>query len=141
MTALENLFDAIWGNPTLLWSLGLVSFFSFFASLILIPYLVVRIPYDYFSESERQPSPWAEKHVLVRCVVLLIKNLLGFVFILLGLAMLVLPGQGLLTLLIGVLLLNFPGKYRFERWLIQQPSVNKAVSWLRQRAGRRPLEF
>ena len=79
--------------------------------------------------------------MLVRCVVLLIKNLLGFVFILLGLAMLVLPGQGLLTLLIGVLLLNVPGKYRFERWLIQQPSVNKAVSWLRQRAGRRPLEF
>ena len=102
---------------------------------------MVRIPYDYFSESERQPSAWAEKHVLIRCLVLLIKNLLGFIFVLLGLAMLVLPGQGLLTLLIGVLLLNFPGKYRFERWLIQQPSVNKAVAWLRQRAGRRPLKF
>lgn len=141
MTALQNLFDAIWGNPTLLWSLGAVSLFSFVASLFLIPFLVVRIPYDYFSENERQPAPWAKQHVVIRAMVLLIKNLLGMIFILLGLAMLVLPGQGLLTLLIGVLLLNFPGKYRFERWLIQKPSVNKAVDWLRQRAGRRPLEF
>jgi membrane protein YdbS with pleckstrin-like domain len=141
MTALQNLFDAIWGNPTLLWSLGLVSLFSFVASLFLIPFLVVRIPYDYFSESKRQPAPWAERHVVVRCVVLMVKNLLGMIFVLLGLAMLVLPGQGLLTLLIGVLLLNFPGKYRFERWLIQKPSVNKAVAWLRRRAGRKPLEF
>lgn len=141
MTAIENLFDAIWGNPTLLLSLGLFSLFSFIASLFLIPFLVVRIPYDYFAESKRQPSPWAEQHVVIRWVVLLVKNLLGIVFVVLGLAMLVLPGQGLLTLLIGVLLLNFPGKYRFERWLIQKPSVSKAVAWLRQRAGRRPLEF
>jgi hypothetical protein len=141
MTALQNLFDAIWGNPTMLLSLGLISLFSFVASLLLIPFLVVRIPYDYFAESKRQPAPWAEQHMVIRCVVLLVKNLFGVVFILLGLAMLVLPGQGLLTLLIGVLLVNFPGKYRFERWLIQKPSVNKAVAWLRQRAGRRPLEF
>lgn len=141
MTALQDVFDAIWGNPTMLWSLGLISLFSFVASLFLIPFLVVRIPYDYFAESKRQPAPWAEQHMAIRCVVLLVKNLFGVIFILLGLAMLVLPGQGLLTLLIGVLLLDFPGKYRFERWLIQQPAVNKAVAWLRQRAGRRPLEF
>lgn len=141
MTALQNLFNAIWGNPTLLLSLGLISLFSFVASLFLIPFLVVRIPYDYFAESKRQPAPWAERHVIIRWLVLLVKNLFGIVFVLLGLAMLVLPGQGLLTLLIGVLLLNFPGKYRFERWLIQKPSVNKAVGWLRRRAGRKPLEF
>lgn len=141
MTALENLFDAIWGNPTILWSLGLVSLVSFVVSLFLIPFLIVRIPDDYFAESKRHPSPWAQHHVLIRWVILLFKNLFGLLFILLGLAMLVLPGQGLLTLLIGILLLNFPGKYRFERWLIQQPSVYKGVAWLRQRAGRAPLEF
>jgi hypothetical protein len=79
--------------------------------------------------------------VIVRWIIKLVKNLLGVVFILLGLAMLVLPGQGLLTLLIGVLLLNFPGKYRFERWLIQRPSIFRAVAWLRQRAGREQLEI
>jgi hypothetical protein len=141
MTALQNLFDLIWGNETLLLWLGIVSLVSFVASLFLIPFLVVRIPVDYFSETKRQPSAWAEQHVIVRWIIKLVKNLLGVVFILLGLAMLVLPGQGLLTLLIGVLLLNFPGKYRFERWLIQRPSIFRAVSWLRQRAGREQLEI
>lgn len=141
MTALQNLFDLIWGNEALLLWLGIVSLISFIASLILIPFLVVRIPVDYFAETKRQPSPWAEQHVVVRWIILLLKNLFGAVFILLGLAMLVLPGQGLLTLLIGVLLLNFPGKYRFERWLIQRPSVFRGVAWLRRRAGREQLEI
>ena len=141
MTALEQLFEAIWGNPTILLSLGLISAFSFVASLFLIPFLIVRIPADYFAETQRHPSPWAKHHVLIRWGVLVFKNLFGVLFILLGLAMLVLPGQGLLTLLIGILLLNFPGKYRFERWLIKQPAVNKGVAWLRERAGRQPLEF
>lgn len=141
MTALQNLFDFIWGNETLLLWLGIFSFVSFVASLFLIPFLVVRIPVDYFAETKRQSSVWAEQHIIVRWIIKLVKNLLGGVFILLGLAMLVLPGQGLLTLLIGVLLLNFPGKYRFERWLIQRPSIFRAVAWLRQRAGREQLEL
>lgn len=44
MTALQNLFDMIWGNETLLLWLGIVSVISFVASLFLIPFLVVRIP-------------------------------------------------------------------------------------------------
>lgn len=141
VTALQNLFDTIWGNETLLLMLGLVSFLSFIATLFLIPFLIVRIPVDYFAETKRHPSPWAERHVVIRWTVLVMKNLFGVVFALLGLAMLVLPGQGLLTLLVGVLLLNFPGKYRFERWLVRRPSVFKGVAWLRRRAGREPLEF
>lgn len=141
MTALQNLFDMIWGNETLLLWLGIVSVISFVASLFLIPFLVVRIPVDYFAETRRQPSSWAEQHIVVRWIIRLFKNLFGVVFILLGLAMLVLPGQGLLTLLIGVLLLNFPGKYRVERWLIQRPSIFRAVAWLRRRAGSEQLEM
>ncbi len=141
MAALQDMFHVIWENETLLLMLGLVSFVFFVASLFLIPFLVVRIPVDYFAEQKRQTSPWAEQHVVIRLGVLVVKNFLGVLFIVLGLAMLVLPGQGLLTLLIGVLLLNFPGKYRVERWLIQRPSIYKGVAWLRRRAGREPLEF
>lgn len=141
ITVFENLFDSLWGNETLLLMLGLGSLVFFVASLFLIPFLVVRIPVDYFAESKRQTSPWAEQHIVIRWAVLIVKNIFGLVFVLLGLAMLVLPGQGLLTLLIGVLLLNFPGKYTFERWLIQRPSVHRAVAWLRRRAGQPPLQF
>jgi UPF0716 family protein affecting phage T7 exclusion len=70
-----------------------------------------------------------------------LKNLLGFVFVAAGIAMLVLPGQGLLTIFIGILLLDFPGKRAVERWLVRLPRVLQAANWIRQRYGRPPFEF
>ncbi|MCC5797477.1 MAG: hypothetical protein JJU48_09165 [Methylophaga sp.] len=128
-------------SPTVMWSLGIASVLGFVGSLILIPWLVVRIPVDYFSDKERHQVPWAEQHQLIRWILLVMKNLLGMVFLIMGLVMLVLPGQGLLTILIALFLLNFPGKYRLERKIFMMSSVRQAVDWLRNRAGKQPLRF
>nr|WP_206063674.1 hypothetical protein [Oceanimonas sp. MB9] len=56
-------------------------------------------------------------------------------------SLLVLPGQGLLTILIALVLLSFPGKYRLERRLFMVPTVRNTVNWLRRRAERPPLIF
>jgi len=56
-----------------------------------------------------------------------------------GIIMLVLPGQGIFTILIGIMLLNFPGKYRLERWIVARRPVLRSINWLRRRAGRAPL--
>ena len=56
-----------------------------------------------------------------------------------GIAMLVLPGQGLLTLLVGFLLIDFPGKYRFEKWLVARRWVLQPINWLRLRRHQMPL--
>jgi hypothetical protein len=138
---LNALLEQIWNNEALLWLLGMLSLLSLFASLVLIPFLVVRIPVDYFSEKKRQPMPWAHQHVVIRWIVLVLKNVIGLFFLLLGIAMLFLPGQGLLMMFIGILLLNFPGKYRLQRWLVRRPSVRNAVNWLRRRSGKPPLRF
>jgi hypothetical protein len=53
--------------------------------------------------------------------------------------MLLLPGQGLLTILVGILITEFPGKYRLARWIITRRRVLSAINWLRKRAGREPL--
>jgi len=53
-----------------------------------------------------------------------------------GIAMLVLPGQGVLTIVIGIMLLDFPGKYRFERSLAARRPVLRSINWLRRRANR-----
>lgn len=110
------------------------------ASLIFIPLAVVRIPPDYFAHSTRPPGLGIDRHPVVRAAHRLGKNALGLAFIVMGVAMLVLPGQGLLTILIGVLLLDFPGKYRFEKWLVSRPGLLRAINWLRRRARRPPLE-
>jgi len=61
--------------------------------------------------------------------------------ILAGIAMLVLPGQGLLSILIGVTLLNFPGKYALERRIVGRPAVSRTLNRIRARARRPPLEI
>ncbi len=131
--------EQFWNNETLLLMLGSVSLLSLLFSLFVIPLVVVRIPVDYFAEQERHLLPWARRHMVIRWLGLILKNFAGTVFITLGIAMLFLPGQGLLTMFIGILLLNFPGKYRLERWVIRQPSVLNSANWLRVKAGRPPL--
>ena len=118
----------------LLWATAL-SLVALVASLIGIPWVVTRLPHDYFSRSERAVWRKSSDEPVFAVVLGLLKNLLGLVLVLLGLVMLVTPGQGLLTLLAGLLLMNFPGKYRLERWLVMRPGVLRGLNWLRGRRG------
>ncbi len=123
----------------LLWASGL-SLVGVVATVIGVPWVVARLPQDYFNQSHRAvwrssaDEPWFAR------VLGGVKNVLGAVLVLLGVVMLVTPGQGLLTLLVGLLLMNFPGKYQLERWLVQRPGVLRALDWLRGRSGQPPLD-
>jgi hypothetical protein len=139
--SLFGLIESNTSNEPLLWTLGVISLMTFCASLLIIPWLVVRIPVDYFAEEKRHFVSFRDHHPVLRIILLVLKNLVGVVFIFLGIGMLVLPGQGLLTILLGIIFLNFPGKYRLERWFIRLPHVHRAVDWLRRRSGRKPLIF
>ena len=64
------------------------------------------------------------------------KNLLGIIFVIAGIMMLALPGQGLLTIIIGLVLMDFPGKYHAERWVISRHSILRTTNWIRKKAGK-----
>jgi len=119
---------------------GLLSAVMFIGTLSAIPWLVARMPVDYFVGPRRVTQPEARRPVLAFFRRLL-RNTLGLVLVVAGLAMLVLPGQGILTLLLGVALIDFPGKRRLEQRLLRQRHVRKSLQWLRKRAGRDPLQF
>ena len=134
------MFNWITINEATIWYLAAFSIASFIGTLLLVPVLVIRIPKDYFAEIKRHRwEPWAHEHPLIRWSLLIAKNSLGYIIIILGIAMLVLPGQGVLTILIGVMFINFPGKYRLERWVVMRAPVLNTINKLRQRAGRAPL--
>jgi hypothetical protein len=133
------MFQWIQNNELFLLWLTIFSVITFVGSLIAVPVLVARIPTDYFADSTKHGTIWADHHPIIRWMLIVAKNLLGYVLIMAGILMLVLPGQGMLTILIGVLFLNFPGKYRLERWIISQGLVLQSINWLRQRAGKDPL--
>ena len=125
-------------ETAIMWIAG-ASIVAFIATLIAVPWLIVRIPSDYFAHGRRPRKRWANRHPVVRGALLAGKNLRGYILLAAGIAMLVLPGQGILTMLLGFILVDLPGKYRLERWLVARPLVLKTINLLRRRAGRDPL--
>ncbi len=119
--------------------LAWVSIGFFFISIAIIPYLVIKMPEDYFLERFRVRVSKKSVHPIIAQLLTGIKNLVGFFFIILGILMLVLPGQGILTMLMGLFLMNFPGKYRFERKLVSLPKVLKSLNWIRSKANKPQL--
>ena len=122
------------------WWLGGLSIVTFVLTLIAIPIIVVRIPSDYFAHESREKTLWANRHPVIRTILLILKNGTGLGFVISGIAMLILPGQGMLTILIGLMLIDFPGKYRLERWLVSKPPLLRTINWLRSRSGHPPIK-
>ncbi len=125
----------IWG-----WSAGL-SVVTLVGAMILVPVFLVALPADYFTRDRRHPRAAPARHPVLRMAGLIVKNLAGAVLAVAGLAMLVLPGQGLLTLMAALVLLDFPGKFRLERRLMSIGLVRRPVQALRRRLGRPPFEL
>lgn len=121
-------------------TLGLLSLALFVVSLVIFPLVVAQLPSDYFVREHRDPAHQRRKRPLFWALLTVAKNAVGLVLILAGIAMLVLPGQGILTILIGLALTNFPGKFKVERRLFGRPSVHRALNKIRHLAGKTPLE-
>ena len=116
----------------LVW-LGTISFIIFIFSLLSIKWLVTLIPSDYFILKKN--SKFKLNHPFLWLASIIIKNLIGYTLIIGGILMLVLPGQGLFTILIGLMLSNYPGKFYIERRFIAIPSVLKTINWLRKKSN------
>lgn len=119
-------------------ALALLSGVMFVGSLIAVPWMLARLPADYFIREHglrvQGSSRW-----YAWLAAKILKNALGAVLFLVGLVMLGLPGQGVLTMLAGLMLLEYPGKRALELRIIRQPRVLRAVNWIRSIRGRPPL--
>ena len=73
-------------------------------------------------------------------MVIFSKNLLGYILLLGGVLMLFLPGQGILTMVVGLLLIDYPGKFALEKKIVRTPTVFKGLNWLRSKANKPPLK-
>jgi hypothetical protein len=124
------------------WGALAVSLALVAGSIVLAVVMVVRWPVGKFKGSDVPPF-WVGRHPIVRIAGLAVKNLIGYLIVLLGIAMAIpgVPGQGLLLILIGMTLVDFPGKRRVERRLIAIPSVLRVVNLLRKRFGHTGLEI
>jgi hypothetical protein len=119
-------------------ALTVLSLAFFVGSLIAIPFILVRLPADYFDV--RVPRPWMkDHHPVLRMIGHVAKNAIGAIFLFAGFLMLFLPGQGILTMLIGVSMLDFPGKRKVEAKMIGRPAVLNVINGMREKFGKPPL--
>lgn len=128
-------------TPHVLVALSVGSVVLFVLSVVGVPWFIARVPADYFTRHERGDLRMtAVRQPAWRVALRVIKNVLGVMVLFAGVAMLVLPGQGLLTILASLFLLDFPGKRRLQRRIVASGPVFRALNRLRERAGRAPLE-
>ena len=132
------------GHRWVVWAVAAGSLGSLVLSGVLVTLILVQLPPDHYSRTRLAPAAIPNVGVvslLTSGVVLVVRNVLGWMFVLAGIAMLVLPGQGLLSIIAGLVLIDFPGKRRFERRLLASHVVRDAMNWLRRRAGKPPFDF
>ncbi|MBN2628887.1 MAG: hypothetical protein JXA95_19645 [Spirochaetales bacterium] len=116
---------------------GAASLVLFFSALAALPLIIRSLPRDIFIS----PGQGKERHPLVRLVMLVLRNITGSLLFLMGFIMLFIPGQGILTMLAGLVLMRFPGKTFLVHKLLSYSPVQKGLNLIRRRVGREPFLF
>ena len=129
-------------NSDLLFLLGSLSIFILIISVFMMVLIISFLPEDYFKSENRNliSSVQNSRYPLLKLLVLITKNFFGVLLLLSGILMLVLPGQGILTIITGLVFIDYPGKYKFERKLIRQKGVINSINWIRSRLSKPSLK-
>jgi len=121
--------------------LGILSLFTFVGSLIAIPWIIGKLPGDYFIFHRQHVVERHKRHPVLAKIIFIVRNITGILFLAAGIAMLVLPGQGIVTILIGITFLDFPQKQKIIGNLIHRPRVKRLLNWIRRKEKKPPFEF
>lgn len=111
-----------------------ISFLLLLASVLATPWVLAKLPANYFSK-----PPSVKPLSVGRLVMSVIKTILGIIIVLTGMVLMVTPGPGLVCLVLGLVLCEFPGKHSLLRRVIRQPSVFSTLNWLRKKASKPPF--
>lgn len=125
-------------RSVLLGALLFVITFSF--NLAIVSIILVKIPPTYFQQDYSREF-WKERSPAIRLMGVILKNALGVLLVAIGIVLSLpgVPGQGILTILLGIMLLDFPGRRMLEVKLLSRPKVFKSINKLRHRFGKPPL--
>lgn len=112
-----------------------VSIASFVVSILFCTLVIAYLPSDYFLPNRQENRI---RHPVLRIGLKCLKNLFAVVLVVVGIIQIPLPGQGVLTMLIGIIISDIPGKRKLERRIIRSPVVLATANGIRSRF-KRPL--
>ena len=117
-----------------------ISLLVFVGSLVVAWLLIIRLPADYLTRPVKRTTE-NQLHPALHLTWRVVRNLIGLVLLVVGLIMLVTPGQGLLFIFLGLVFLDFPGKHRLLHRLLSQPRIYRSINSIRSRSGQPPIEL
>ena len=123
-----------WGKAYGVMLIG-ISVASCIVSILFCTLVIAYLPSDYFLPNRRTSRI---RHPVLRIGLKCLKNLLAVILVMVGIIQIPLPGQGILTILIGIIISDMPGKRKLERRIISAPVVLAAANGIRSRF-KRPL--
>jgi hypothetical protein len=142
-----DLFSGIWNWLVTFWESmtwgDVVWTIVFTVATIIVSYVLIvigmiKIPADYFSSAYVREINH-DKHFSVRWVTFIVKNVVGFLLIIAGTIMIFTPGPGVPTILLGLIMMDIPGKRPLEARIIKRPEILETVNNLRARYNKPPL--
>ena len=134
---MNRVWDLAGQYPELLLLVTAISGAGIIIGILAVSRLVAGLPSDYFMAGGGPGKP----PKLLKKKVRIVKNLAGAVLLILGFVMLFVPGQGLLTMFLGMLFLDFPGKKKVILTLIRRKTIQTSLNWMRRKKGRPPFVF
>ena len=108
--------------------------------LLSIPLILAALPTDYFVTEQRITPRWLRDRPALHLTLRILANVFGLIFIILGIIMLVAPGQGIISILVGLGLTDFPAKHHLQRRLAARQPVLKTMNWCRRLLKQPPLK-
>ena len=134
---MQNLLDQY--GSILTW-LGIISTCTFFLSLLIIPWIVYKLDSKFFIHLHEHKKR-EDEHPVIFILLKGLRYFLGTALLLAGILMIFLPGQGILTIILGLSLLDFPGKRALIDGILKFPSIQKALHWIRAKGHKEPFLF
>lgn len=133
---LTTIFETFKTHEQLFWLLGLGSIGLLVGTAVLIPWLIIVLPSGFFAGKFTANARQSGSRRIGAALLAIFRNVLGVALLAAGIIMLFIPGQGLLTILVAVALIDFPGKHALLLRLINNPRVFGAANGIRRWAGK-----
>ena len=138
---IQTILEWLMAHQYLLGWIGVISFLVFSLSLLSLPWLVAMIPEDYFLSQKRKRAILKNEVFGTWIVIFILKNSIGLLLITGGVLMLFLPGQGVLTIIAGLIMTDYPGKFELERRIVSNKKILEKLNWLRNKANQPSLKI
>lgn len=113
-----------------------LSVITFFVSIFCIPLIIARLPRDYFKNPQDVVAKQYTPASIAKVIFFFLRNIIGFLLLTAGIAMLFLPGQGIITMIVGIGVMSFPYKQYLLYRITRPASIQTTMNWIRKKTGK-----